>query len=224
MIPLLPVWCFCCRCYISRTLRSTSPFLCINCYSRLPVIEKALCRRCGLAHPTAHCQESWARDIDSFQSLFYYQDPIHHWIINHKYSGGFFAGRLLRSFVGSWFAEHSDDVSEIDAVLPVPIHHLRLRRRGFNQAAFLLKSQKQLPVKTDWIKKIQNTSQQAGLKEDERRENVRGAFTVKADVEGLNLMIFDDVCTTGQTLGEVCFCLKKAGVAQVHVLTLSRSM
>lgn len=135
-----------------------------------------------------------------------------------------FAGRLLREFVTGWFKEHAGRVSGLDAVLPVPIHPLRLRQRGFNQTAFLLKAQRLLPLKTGWLKKKRFTPQQAGLTGKSRRENVRGSFAVKTAVASKKLLIFDDVCTTGQTLGEVCRCLKKAGAAEVHILTLSRSM
>lgn len=220
----LPAWCFNCRSYITRPLRSPSRFLCFNCYEKLPVVNSPLCNHCGLEHLSSVCRESWARHIDSFHSLFYYRTPIHHWIINHKYSGGFFAGRLLRDFIQAWFSKNADTLRELDAVLPVPIHPLRLRHRGFNQTTFLLRSQRTLPVRSGWLVKKRHSSQQAGLTKKERRENIRGAFAVKVDIKGKHLLVFDDVCTTGQTIGEVCSCLKKAGAAQLHVLTLSRSM
>jgi len=224
MIALLPSWCLHCRRFISKPLRSPSAFLCSRCLDQLPVIEPPICNHCGLKHRTNDCRESWAKPIDSFQSIFYYRDPVHHWIVNHKYSSGLFAGRLLREFVTGWFKEHAGRVSGLDAVLPVPIHPLRLRQRGFNQTAFLLKAQRLLPLKTGWLKKKRFTPQQAGLTGKSRRENVRGSFAVKTAVASKKLLIFDDVCTTGQTLGEVCRCLKKAGAAEVHILTLSRSM
>ncbi len=223
-MPLLPSWCFNCRCYNSHPAHSFSTFLCSNCFNSLPIIDRPTCNHCGLEHLTSDCREVWARDIDTFQSLFYYRDPIHHWIVNHKYSGGFFAGRILKELVLSWFIKNADEIGKLDAVLPVPIHSRRLRQRGFNQTAFLLKAQRVLPMKTNWLRKKRHTPQQAGLSKTDRRENIRGAFAANPDVALKNVLVFDDVCTTGQTLGEVCSCLKKANAGRIQVLTLSRSM
>lgn len=224
MISLLPSWCVNCRCFILRSLRSPSPFLCSNCFDRLPVIEQPTCDHCGLDHTSSLCRETWARDINTFDSLFYYRDSVQRWIVTHKYSGGILAGRLLCGFVTNWFEENGSCIGDLDAVIPVPIDSLRLRRRGFNQTAFLLRRQQILPIKVNWLKKIRRSSQQAGLTGRERLENVRGAFRARGDVVGKRLLVFDDVCTTGQTLGEVCRSLKAAGAEAVHVLTLSRSM
>ena len=223
MITLLPYWCFSCRRYISDSLRSHSSFLCCRCHDSLPLIQQPICSHCGLDHVSEVCKESWAADIDTFHAIFYYRDPVHHWIINHKYSGGFFAGRILREFVKSWFQENRDSLENLDVVLPVPIHPRRLRQRGFNQTSFLVKSQTVLPMKTNWLKKRYHTSPQAGLSGKERRKNIQGAFYVSESVRSKNVLIFDDVCTTGQTLGEICDCLKAVDVGRIQVLTLSRS-
>jgi len=224
MIKLLPAWCFNCRVFITRPRGSPSHYLCSACYGKLPAIEHPTCDHCGLEHWTSSCRHQWAKKIESFHSIFYYQDPIHSWIINLKYSAGLFAGRILRDFVSTWFTENAASLQSLDAVLPVPVHHLRLRQRGFNQTTFLLKSQRVLPLKTGWLKKQRFTSQQAGLTGLERRENIQGSFRASPRLHSKNVLLFDDVCTTGQTLGEICSCLKKVGVGQIHVLTLSRSM
>ncbi|MBU2644982.1 hypothetical protein KKI24_09765 [bacterium] len=224
MIQLLPAWCFHCHRFISRPLLSPSPYLCRSCYEMLPVIDRPICRRCGLHHPTGDCREPWAEHIHTFYAMFYYQDPIQRWIVNLKYSGGFFAGRLLRHFIDVWFETNAERVRNLDAVLPVPIHPFRLRQRGFNQTTFLLRKQRILPLQTRILKKQRFTSQQAGLARWKRSDNIRDSFQAHASVHSKNVLVFDDVCTTGQTLGEVCTCLKKAGAGEIHVLTLSRSM
>lgn len=224
MLKLLPAWCFSCRRFITRPLRSPSSYLCTTCYKKLPLIDRSACEHCGLNHPTHGCRNVWAKEIDSFRSIFYYQDPIHHWIVNHKYSGGIFAGRILQDFVNAWFTENAAALQHLDVVLPVPVHPLRLRQRGFNQATFLVRSQRVLPLKTGWLKKKRFTSQQAGLTRSEREHNIRGSFIATDSVQSKRVLVFDDVCTTGQTLGEICSCLKTAGVEQIHVLTLSRSL
>ncbi|MBT3226321.1 MAG: ComF family protein [Deltaproteobacteria bacterium] len=224
MVELLPAWCFNCRRFISRPCRSPSQYLCSTCYGKLPFIDGPTCTHCGLEHGSGSCSNSWAKDIESFHGIFYYQDPIHAWIVNLKYSAGLFAGRILRGFVNTWFTENTAAIRSLDAVLPVPIHPLRLRQRGFNQTALLLKSQRVLPLKTGLLKKQRFTSQQAGLTGLQRRDNIKGSFKATPSLHSKNVLLFDDVCTTGQTLGEICSCLKKVGVGQIHILTLSRSM
>ncbi|MBW2690749.1 MAG: ComF family protein [Deltaproteobacteria bacterium] len=224
MVELLPAWCFNCRQFIPRPRRSPSHYLCSTCYSQLPIIDRPICSHCGLEHGSDSCRNRWAKNIESFHSIFYYRDPIHSWIVNLKYSAGIFAGRVLRGFVNTWFEENADTIRSLDAVLPVPIHPLRLRQRGFNQTTLLLKSQRVLPLKTSWLKKQRFTSQQAGLTSFERKDNIQGSFMATPHLHSKNILLFDDVCTTGQTLGEICSCMKKAGVGRIHVLTLSRSM
>ena len=224
MIELLPAWCFNCRMFISGTRHSPSRYLCSSCYGNLPVIERPTCSHCGLEHWTGSCRNLWAKKIETFHSIFYYRDPIHAWIVNLKYSAGLFAGRILRDFVSTWFKENAESLRSLDVVLPVPIHPLRLRQRGFNQTTLLLKSQRVLPLKTGWLQKRRFTAQQAGLTGRERRDNIKDSFQASSRLHSKNVLLFDDVCTTGQTLGEACSCLKKAGAGQIHVLTLSRSM
>ncbi|NQU63247.1 MAG: ComF family protein [SAR324 cluster bacterium] len=224
MVKLLPAWCFSCRQFITRPRRSPSPFLCLSCYEQLPLFDQPCCQHCGLEHLTSSCHYVWAKDINSFHSIFYYQDPIHHWIVNHKYSGGIVAGRILRGFVNAWFEENAMALQRLDVVLPVPVHPLRLRQRGFNQTTFLLKSQRVLPLKTGWLRKKRFTSQQAGLTRSQRQTNIQDSFIATDNVRSKQVLVFDDVCTTGQTLGEICACLKKAGAGQINVLTLSRSL
>lgn len=221
---LIPAWCFNCHRYLNRSIQSPVGSLCRDCLHALPVIEGPTCDHCGLEHSSDSCSENWAVEIERFYSLFYYRDPIHRWIVNHKYSSGFFAGRVLRSFVGGWFEDNAGWITGLDAVVPVPIHPLRLRQRGFNQTTFLLRGQRQLPVRTDWLAKRRHTSQQAGLSGAQRERNIRGAFSASASVAHRHLLIFDDVCTTGGTLGEICLALLERDVGSIHVLTLSRSM
>ena len=132
------------------------------------------------------------------------------------------AGRVLRRFVKNWFEKNSDRLAEVDTLIPVPIHSLRLFFRGFNQTSFLLKSQRYFPVNTTRFKKIKSTTHQAGLGKDQRNVNLRESFSVKKELRGRQVLVFDDVCTTGQTLAEVSVTLKRADVAKINVLCLCR--
>jgi len=218
----IPVWCFSCKKYIASELESPSPYLCSICYQKLPFTEKALCPKCGLKHSPISCQSTWAKDITQFKAVFNYQEPISGWISNLKYFRNLFAGKILQQLISNWFNQHQQLIEPIDLLLPVPLHSTRLHWRSFNQAVYLLKKQKQLPVNSNILKRIRKTPHQAGLSKENRNQNMENAFRVKKSLNKTSVLLFDDVCTTGTTIGELCQVLKAAGVENIHVLTLAR--
>jgi ComF family protein len=110
-----------------------------------------------------------------------------------------------------------------DAVVPVPLHAARERSRGFNQARELAQHLS-LPV-LDALVRTRNTSAQADLPKARRDANVRGAFALTrgVDVDGLVLVLVDDVSTTGATLNACAEPLLAAGAAEVRALTAARA-
>ena len=111
------------------------------------------------------------------------------------------------------------------AVVPVPLHHTRLARRGFNQAELMARGvagRIEVPI-LDKLKVVRRTRDQVELSAHERRANVAGAYAVRGPVMGKVLLI-DDVFTTGATLSECAGVLRKAGAGEVHALTLCRTV
>ena len=110
-----------------------------------------------------------------------------------------------------------------DAVVPVPLHAARERSRGFNQARELAQHLS-LPV-LDALVRTRNTSAQADLPKARRDANVRGAFALTrgVDVDGLVLVLVDDVSTTGATLNACAEPLLDAGAREVRALTAARA-
>ena len=217
-----PVWCFCCQKFIPPELISVSSYLCSRCYEKLPFSEKALCSKCGLKHNSTGCRSKWASEITQYNSIFNYQEPISGWISNLKYYRNMFAGKILQQFVTHWFNHHQVTLKSIDFLLPVPLHISRLQWRSFNQTVFLLNKQQHLPVNIKVLKRIRKTPHQAGLNKKSRNQNMANAFKVDRCLSNYSILIFDDVCTTGTTIGEICQELKTIGVKKIHVLTLAR--
>ncbi len=121
-----------------------------------------------------------------------------------------------------------DDLNIPDLILPVPLHIKRLRQRGFNQA--LLLARKIFPedkekIQFDILLRQADTPTQTGLSGKERRKNLKNAFIIKrpSEITGKNILILDDVFTTGSTCNECAQALKKAGAAKVEILTVCRS-
>lgn len=116
-----------------------------------------------------------------------------------------------------------------DLVAPVPLHLRRQRRRGYNQAELLARrcaSNLKLRMRADLLQRVRETPPQVGLGAVARRENVAGAFTVAPGlapvVAGRQVLLIDDVCTTGATLSAAAQTLRAAGAATVWGLTIAQ--
>jgi len=108
-----------------------------------------------------------------------------------------------------------------DVVVPVPLHRSRERIRGFNQAE-LIALRTGLPVASRILRRRKNTPSQTGLTRSERKRNLAGAFEVRDEVAGRQIILVDDVYTTGSTMNEIARTLKRAGAGRVEVLTVAR--
>jgi ComF family protein len=113
-----------------------------------------------------------------------------------------------------------------DALVPIPLHWLRLLARRYNQAGLLAQAvgrETSLPVWHNLVR-VRRTRPQVGLKREERERNVKKVFAVRQPqrLQGKTLVLVDDVFTTGATLQEATKTLIKAGAKEVRVLTLAR--
>ncbi len=119
-------------------------------------------------------------------------------------------------------------LAEADLILPVPMHVTRLWRRGYNQAAMLADALGRLagkPALLEGVERIRRTPAQAGLKRAQRQKNLEGAFAINPAmydlIAGKNLLMIDDVRTTGSTLNALAHHLRKAGAARIDALTFT---
>ena len=110
-------------------------------------------------------------------------------------------------------------------IIPLPLSKKRFRFRGFNQAEILareLSAALGYPLNRD-LERIKHQPPQAGLDADERHKNIRGAFAWKgADLQGRDIILLDDVMTTGATLSEAALILKTAGAGRIYGLVLAK--
>lgn len=108
----------------------------------------------------------------------------------------------------------------IDGIIPVPMYSSDRRRRGYNQAELISNHVSDVigaPVIKKAVVKLKATEQQKMLSGKERRENLKGVFSVKCPelITGKRLLILDDVCTTGSTLSELTKLLKSSGAKEI---------
>lgn len=219
----IPSWCYQCNVHISKNIESILSGFCINCYRELPFCDFSKCQKCGGDHTTTTCTEQWTHNLHQFFSVFDYEQPVSSWVPLLKYGRNFSVGKILQQIIQLWMDEHAHLLTDIDFIIPVPLHPHRLRQRGFNQASYLLQKQSVLPVRETLLKRVRPTPHQAGLSKEQRVTNLKNAFQSDISVRGQHVLVFDDVLTTGNTIREISKTLAQQGAARISVLVLSQA-
>lgn len=209
--------------------------LCPKCWSALRFIERPYCEVLGVpfAHDLGPGLLSAAAianppPFDRLRSAAFHDEPARNLVHGLKYRDR----TDLAPMMASWMLRASDGMVErCDAILPVPLHRGRMLSRKFNQAAELgrhLAQQSGKPFLPATLLRIRRTRQQVGLGAKAREDNVRGAFAVASghenEVFGKRLVLVDDVYTTGATVAAATRALRKAGAADITVLTFARAI
>lgn len=122
--------------------------------------------------------------------------------------------------------ERHPEFEDYDLVTAVPLHRVRKRERGFNQSELIARSFAKYSGKdyADLLKRKRYTRSQTELDVTQRRKNVSGAFTSKKAADGRNIIVIDDVFTTGHTINESTLALLEAGAESVAAYTFSRAI
>jgi ComF family protein len=164
--------------------------------------------------------------VTSIRSAFLFQGAIQDAIYAFKYRGARSIGILLAQCMAEFWLQTPETV---DVLIPVPLHPDRERQRGYNQAAILaeiLGRMIERPVETRALVRVRPTRSQTKLSVAERRRNVADAFTcvMGEDIRGHDIMLVDDVATTGATLDACAVALLAGGARSVRAFTLARAV
>ncbi len=207
--------------------------LCPSCWGSIDFIGPPLCNRLGI--PLPYDSGEIAISAAAFanppvyhraRAVAHYDGVMRDMIHNFKYADRHEAVDLF----GRWLAYAGRDILEdADLLIPVPLYRLRLWARRFNQAAILADGLARLSGITSnpfCLTRVRQTRSQVGLTADQRKRNVAGAFHVpkasRAHIQGRNIVLVDDVITTGATAEACAKVLINAGAVQVDVLALAR--
>jgi ComF family protein len=220
---LLPAVCPLCGCAVSPERD-----LCTDCEGSLPTLTDCCCRCAAPLHRVDVADQICGRcqqDPPAYATVhvpFHYLTPVDRLILGAKY-----AGRLdWAALLGRQLLRHAQARKlSFDVIVPVPLHRSRLRERGYNQSLELarpLMRQLKIPL-VHAVRRVRATPAQTSLSGEERIKNVRGAFTVHGEVNGLSIAVVDDVVTSGATADAVARCLLRAGAKRVEILAVARA-
>ena len=217
------------RCPIcDRILKRQEKHCCQECMSGLPWIGKQYCLKCG--KPVAGDTQEYCPDCQKYEHFFdqgtapfVYSDALRHSIYRMKHENrrdylDFYAWTMAaacRRYLRSWRPQ---------LILPVPMHRKRKRKRGYNQSELLAKKISRylgIPYDAELLKCVRETGEQKTLGRRERMQNLKGSFSVTKELNGIkNILLVDDVYTTGSTIDEIGRTLKDAGAERVFFVVL----
>jgi ComF family protein len=204
--------------------------LCPDCQRAMLLLGQRVCARCGYpSDPAGGCHICGIpfHDIGpltGLRSAAYFEGPLQRAIHRLKYKHDVsLADALAPRLVDAWSAYQLPTAW----ITAVPLAPQRLHERGYNQAALLARAMAQLlglPYLPRTMVRVRSTPSQVGLDAAARQANVAGAFRADSrHVAGRNVIVVDDVCTTGATLAACGTALVQAGAAHVWGLTLGRA-
>ncbi|MGA7562696.1 MAG: ComF family protein [Desulfobaccales bacterium] len=222
----LPRFCLFCGAAVGE---AAAQAVCPECESQIEWVQSPLCLCCCRVFTAREGEDRLCGDCatetppyDRARAAALYEGPVAAAIKGFKFS----AQMTFLPVLQSWLHRPAclEMAASADLLVPVPLHPRRLKARGFNQSWLLARGFKGAALGREVLTRVRYTVPQVGLKPKERRANVRAAFSVSRpeEVQGKNVLLIDDLYTTGSTVKECALALRRAGAARVEVLTVAR--
>ena len=213
------------RCNACGNENFNGEYFCDECKNTLPVLKENKCEHCGrlTAYSIPFCDSCIEKNVnyDKARSLFSYEVPIDLLVQSFKYDAKLYLADIFSDlFIETYLSNFSDT----DIITFVPSTENSLKERGYNQSFILAdRLSKRLNVKLENTAiKTKDTERQATLNYNERLENLKGVFKLEnVDVKDKNILLIDDVLTTGTTADILAKLYKNKGANKVYVLTIA---
>lgn len=208
--------------------------VCHSCMESIKPHRFSFCVCCGRffdylgeLHLCSHCQENLP-PFSFHRSCGRYQGKLKDIILLYKYRKFRVLGKELARFVCRTLGRDEELWRGLEAIVPVPLHPKKHKKRGFNQSKIIaeeLAKEKGVEFIEKTLVKIKNTPPQTSLVRAEREKNVRRTFRIikTEKIEGKTVLLVDDVYTTGSTIRECCAVLKKGGAEEIRAITLAQA-
>ena len=227
---VFPLYCFSCRSRIKNNKHISG--ICYNCVDAIKYNNPPFCYVCGkhldyyAVNACINCKKKEFHFSRAWSACLY-DGVIKELLHLFKYHGYTKIGNFLGKLMVDFLEDNLIAINEIDLIAPVPLHKRKLREREFNQSEHLAeiiakKFNKNISVGN--LIKVKDTAAQAVTSKEARLENVKNSFRIKTDslIRNQNILIIDDVLTTGTTCSEIAKTLKNSGANSVLTLTLAQ--
>lgn len=203
--------------------------LCKACIADLPWHTASQCPQCSLSSNGLTCGSclNSPPHFDATQALFTYDFPMDGLLQHYKYKEMLHLANTFATLLHDKKIADTPSTNKIDLIIPMPMHHARLKERGFNQAleiAKIISKNAQIQLDYSACQRTKLTPPQASLPLKERIKNIRGVFSCQQQLQGLNIALVDDVMTTGASLNELAKTLKQAGAVHVECWVIARTL
>lgn len=216
-------------CLYQPSISAKDP-LCFGCQSDITPLPQGRCSLCALPFraqtSSTHLCEDCSRSRPPYRQAHaagLYQGSLKKALQDFKYAARIDLDQTLARLLT---ANVPAAMSEVDLIVPVPLHPQRLRHRGYNQAlllARLLARNLQISLEKAMLVRKTAGQNQQGLGARQRKENLKGAFACEQKLAGKRLLLVDDVMTTGATLAACSEALLAAGALSVDALVVARA-
>jgi ComF family protein len=223
---LFPPHCGACGCRLGQD--EAIAMLCAECCAKINTLPEHLCPVCSHAMTGLfECPNCEGRlwHLSMIVAACRYEGLLRELIHRFKYGRDQSLVRCLAAFLPAALEDPRIRGKRFDAILPVPLHPLRERERGFNQSALLanrLAKHLKLPL-MPLLKRTRVTAPQARFERHQRMENLEGAFALRGMIpKGATLLMVDDVTTTGATFDACAAVLIQGGAAEVYAVSVAR--
>lgn len=206
--------------------------ICSQCREKLSFIGENKCSICGkplesdtLIKKCYSCKKHphyFSKAIAAVE----YQGIIKEVIYKYKYGNRPYLYKALGPILIQAIRESDIDIGDIDIIVPVPLHRMKIIKRGFNQSELLgryISKGFDIPISVGNLIRQKRTLRQNSLDRSNRRSNIKDAFRIKKNVEftGKRVIVIDDIFTTGATVDECSKKLVQAGAKEIIVVTLA---
>ena len=215
----------CIACKVMLPVNMGNFYMCERCEPLFARVELPICEKCGknLITQDENCASCFGKNFyfESNVSTFMYDDLMKDLLHDMKFRNK----KRIATGLGLLWAKHIECPDEDFLLTWLPMHPKKQKERGFNQAEVMAKQiAKGLGVPCrNIIRRVVDTPAQAGLHPKLRHENVKGAFEVNSgySVHGTNIVIIDDIFTTGASINECARVLIEGGAKKIHARTLA---
>lgn len=220
---IYPNKCIFCKQIIDSQAAAVNNYVCEKCSKNLPIIPLTIRDIHDRNEESGKYIIEYS--FDKCISYFYYKDVVKRAIGDFKFNGKQSYSKPFADYIFRMINESLDEVN-FDIIAYVPMHKLSKRKRGYNQARLLaveLSKLLKIPISDDILLKTRKNKNQHTLKLSLRCENVKGVYSAqnKSKILGKNILLVDDIVTSGYTTSECAKVLKESGADKVYCVSIA---